>query len=197
MHSKSFDHYVPVTAQPIKIVVLGPFAVGKTTFVSTVSEIQPMHTEERMTHAGQLIDNLDDLRGKTTTTVAMDFGRLTLSQNIVLYLFGAPGQPRFRSMVRSLMEGALGGLVLLDTRRIAESFDAIDQLEDAALPYTVAVNTFDSAPCYREEDLRDSLDIPAHRPLVTLDARHLSSAKQGLISLVNHILDRSRMEHAR
>ncbi|MEU4233303.1 ATP/GTP-binding protein [Nonomuraea sp. NPDC026600] len=197
MPSKNSDRYVPATAQPVKILVLGPFAVGKTTFVNTVSEIQPMRTEEKMTHAGQLVDNLDDLRGKTTTTVAMDFGRLTLSQNIVLYLFGAPGQQRFRGMARSLMEGALGGLVLVDTRRIDESFDAIDQLEDAALPYTVAVNTFDGAPRYRETDLRDSLSMPAHRPLVSLDARQLGSAKQGLISLVSHILDRSCLEHAR
>jgi uncharacterized protein len=192
------DRYVPASAQSIKVLVLGPFAVGKTTFVKTVSEIRPLSTEERMTRAGQLVDDLDDLRGKDTTTVAMDFGRLTLSPEIVLYLFGAPGQPRFRGMVRSLMEGALGGLVLVDTRRIADSFDAIDLLEEARLPYTVAVNHFDGAPHYGDADLRDSLSMDDEQPLVSLDARERGSAKHGLIALVRHILHSPRpLEHVR
>ncbi|SEG38015.1 hypothetical protein SAMN05444920_102792 [Nonomuraea solani] len=191
------DRYVPVAARPVKIVVLGPFAVGKTTFIGTVSEIRPMHTEEQMTQAGQLVDDLHDVRDKSTTTVAMDFGRLTLTSDIVLYLFGAPGQQRFSGMVRCLMEGALGGLVLVDTRRIEQSFPAIDLLEEAGLPYTVAVNHFDGGPRYAEADLRDSLSLPLDRSLVSLDARELRSAKQGLIALVTAILSQSRLEPAR
>ncbi|MEU4579141.1 ATP/GTP-binding protein [Nonomuraea sp. ATR24] len=194
---KSSDRYVPATARPVKVLVLGPFAVGKTTFVRTVSEIRPLSTEERMTQAGQLVDDLRDLQGKDTTTVAMDFGRLTLSPEIVLYLFGAPGQPRFHGMVRSLMEGALGGLVLVDTRRIDDSFDAMNLLEEAQLPHVVAVNHFDGSPRYRDAELRDSLSLD-DQPLVSLDARRAGSAKHGLIALVQHILDHHRrLEHAR
>lgn len=195
--NSSDRRYVSAGARSVKVLVLGPFAVGKTTLVASVSEIRPMHTEERMTVAGELVDDLGGLTGKDTTTVAMDFGRVTLAEDIVLYLFGAPGQPRFHRMVRSLLEGALGGLVLVDTRRIDQSFDAIDLLESAGLPYTVAVNHFEGAPRYSDAEIRDSLTMADDRPLVWLDARYRHSAKEGLIALVTDILARPRLEPAR
>src|SRR5690242_8887711 len=134
MHSKSSDgHYLDAGVNPVKLVVMGPFAVGKTTFVGAVSEIKPASTEEKLTRAGELVDDLRGLEEKDTTTVAHDFGRLTLTEDIVLYLFGTPGQPRFASMIEDLMYGALGGVVLVDTRRVAESWDAMERLEEAGL----------------------------------------------------------------
>ncbi|MGW2081233.1 GTP-binding protein [Streptomyces sp. NPDC001939] len=175
----------------VKIVVFGAFGVGKTTYVDTVSEIETLTTEERMTQAGETIDSLVDLKDKHTTTVAMDFGRLTLTPEIVLYLFGAPGQPRFHETARALLTGAIAGLVLVDTRnpdRVEDSFRWLDLLDSAGLPYAVAVNAFEGYRQYSSQEIRESLNLAPDIPLVTLDARRLTSAKTGLIVLVEHLL---------
>ncbi|MEU3046790.1 ATP/GTP-binding protein [Streptomyces sp. NPDC006984] len=198
MLSKSSEgHYLaPGVDQSVKVVVLGPFAVGKTTLVGAVSEIRPASTEERMTKAGETVDTLRGLSDKTTTTVALDFGRLTLTEDIVLYLFGGPGQPRFSFIVDELMKGALGGVVLVDTARITQSWDAMERMEEAGLPYVVAVNTFADSPRYGEAELRGSLDLAPSTPLVECDVRRRESAKKPLIALVSHLLARRSLESA-
>lgn len=172
----------------VKILVVGPFAVGKTTFVDTVSEIRPLRTEETMTEAAAHVDDLSGVQGKTTTTVALDFGRLTLSERLVLYLFGTPGQQRFAQLWTDLASGALGALVLVDPARLEKSFEVMDRLEDLRLPYAVAVNHFDDGPRHPLADLRDALDLPDPTPLVECDARERSSSVNALISLVDHLL---------
>ncbi|HWU12231.1 MAG TPA: ATP/GTP-binding protein, partial [Streptomyces sp.] len=166
----------PTVEHSVKVIVLGPFGVGKTTLVGAVSEIRPASTEEHMTKAGELVDDLHGLEDKKTTTVALDFGRLTLASDIVLYLFGAPGQARFADMVEDLMLGALGGVVLVDTARFTESWEAIGRLEEAGLPYVVAVNHFPGSPEYSPEALRKALDLDEMTPLVVCDVRELQSA---------------------
>ncbi|MFF1712231.1 ATP/GTP-binding protein [Streptomyces sp. NPDC058268] len=199
--ANSDTRYVPDhVTRSVKIVVLGAFGVGKTTYVEAVSEIKILNTEERMTQAGELVDSLAGLENKETTTVAMDFGRLTVTDEIVLYLFGAPGQPRFHHTVRALMTGAIAGLVLVDTRqpeRVAESFTALNLLDEVGLPYAVAVNSFEGHPQYPEEQIRRSLDLDPDIPLVFLDARHRASAKAGLIALVEHLLSFPALELSR
>ncbi|MFF6829173.1 ATP/GTP-binding protein [Streptomyces longwoodensis] len=195
--TNSEGHYLaPGVEQSVKVVILGPFAVGKTTLVAAVSEIRPASTEERMTKAGEAIDTLQGLSDKATTTVALDFGRLTLTDDIVLYLFGGPGQPRFSYMIDELMQGALGGVVLVDTSRLTESWDAMGRLEEAGLPYVVAVNAFADSPRYGENELREALDLAPSTPLVECDVRRRESAKKPLIALVSHLLSRPRLEPA-
>ncbi|MFI1648201.1 GTP-binding protein [Streptomyces avidinii] len=194
LKSSEGDYLAPGVEQSVKVVVLGPFAVGKTTLVGAVSEIRPASTEERLTEAGKAVDTLRGLSDKTTTTVALDFGRLTLTDDIVLYLFGGPGQPRFSFMVDELMRGALGGVVLVDTARITESWDAMGRMEEAGLPYVVAVNTFHSSPRYGETELRRSLDLAPSTPLVECDVRRRESAKKPMIALISHLLSRPSLE---
>ncbi|GAA4229252.1 signal recognition particle receptor subunit beta [Streptosporangium album] len=170
----------------LKIVVVGGFGVGKTTLVRAVSEIRPLSTEETMTRAGVGIDDARGVEAKTTTTVAFDFGRISLNEQMVLYLFGAPGQERFWFLWDRLFSGTLGAVVLVDTRRLADSWYAIDRLEHHGMPFIVARNNF-GEPMHPLEQVRDALSLADDVPLIDCDARQRDSSKAVLIALVNHL----------
>ncbi|MFF9100569.1 GTP-binding protein [Streptomyces rubrogriseus] len=170
----------------LKIVVVGGFGVGKTTMVRSVSEIRPLNTEETMTQAGEAVDDISEVRGKSATTVAFDFGRISLDARNVLYLFGAPGQERFWFLWDRLFSGTLGAVVLVDTRRIDDSWYAIDRLEHHGTPFIVACNDF-GGPEHSPEAVREALDLDPRVPLVSCDARSRQSSKQVLITLVEHL----------
>ncbi|MFB7084571.1 ATP/GTP-binding protein [Streptomyces sp. NPDC056296] len=170
----------------LKIVVVGGFGVGKTTMVRSVSEIRPLNTEETMTQAGEAVDDISEVRGKTATTVAFDFGRISLDARNVLYLFGAPGQERFWFLWDRLFSGTLGAVVLVDTRRIDDSWYAIDRLEHHGTPFIVACNDF-GGPRHSPEAVREALDLDPRVPLVFCDARSRESGRQVLIALVEHL----------
>ncbi|MGV9314547.1 GTP-binding protein [Streptomyces sp. NPDC003691] len=181
--------YVPASVRgAAKILVVGPLGVGKTTLIGTVSEIKPLSTEAVMTQAGAEVDTLVRA-GKTTTTVALDFGRMTIDGALVLYIFGTPGQQRFLPAWRELARGALGALALVDTRDLAASFDALGNLEDLGLPFAVAVNDFPGSPRYPEDELRGALDLLPGTPLVHCDARDMRSSVGALIALLEHLID--------
>ncbi|MYV50491.1 ATP/GTP-binding protein [Streptomyces sp. SID2888] len=172
----------------LKIVVVGGFGVGKTTLVRSVSEIRPLSTEEVMTQAGVGVDETGAVQSKTTTTVAFDFGRISLNEQMVLYLFGAPGQKRFWFLWDRLFSGTLGAVVLVDTRRMDDSWYAIDRLEHHRTPFVVAVNRFEDDPTRHSlEEIRQALALPDHVPLVECDARVRESGKDVLITLVDHL----------
>ncbi|HVV08918.1 GTP-binding protein [Amycolatopsis sp.] len=180
----------PVVPTPVKIVVAGGFGAGKTTMVASVSEIVPLSTEEVMTQASDGIDDLTGVERKTTTTVALDFGRITISPHTVLYLFGTPGQDRFWFMWDELARGAIGTVVLVDTRRLDTSFAAIDFFERRKIPFIVAVNRFDDADEYDEDEIRRALAIAPGVPVMFFDARERESSKLALIRLVRYAMDR-------
>ena len=176
----------------LKIAVVGPLGVGKTTLVGSVSEISPLTTEETMSQDGADVDALGPASTKTATTVAMDFGRITVSERVVLYLFGTPGQERFWFLWDGLVDGALGAVVLVDVRRLAESFEVLERLERRGCAFIVAANGFPDAPVYPAEALREALDLPASVPVLNFDARERSSSRDVLISLSQYLLTLAR-----
>ncbi len=178
----------------LKILVAGGFGVGKTTMVGAVSEIRPLRTEESLSEAGRPVDDVSGVESKHGTTVAMDFGRITLREDLVLYLFGTPGQSRFWFLWDELAQGALGAVVLADTRRLEDSFSAIDYFERRSIPFAVAVNCFEGAVRHTVEVVRDALDLDTEVPVLLCDARERESAKDVLVALVGHAMRRAADE---
>ncbi|MGE3286625.1 MAG: ATP/GTP-binding protein [Pseudonocardia sp.] len=183
------------TPIPLKIVIAGGFGVGKTTMVQALSEIPPLLTEEAMTTASIGVDDVAEIPGKSSTTVAMDFGRITVDDSLILYLFGTPGQDRFWFMWDELSRGAVGAVVLVDLRRVDDCFPAIDYFENRRIPFVLGINGFPSADHFDDDVVRDALALSPRSPIVRLDARDPHDCLRALVTLVEHALATSAVAH--
>jgi signal recognition particle receptor subunit beta len=175
----------------VKVMIAGGFGTGKTTMVRSVSDIKPLTTEETLTQASADVDHLVGVADKTQTTVSLDFGKISLNDTLMLYLFGTPGQERFWFLWNGLFKGALGAVVLVDTRRLASSFRAIEEMERQKVPFVIALNVFPDSRDYPVEEIRDALDISPRTPVVTFDARDRAASRDVLVTLIRHLKDRS------
>ncbi|MFE6165226.1 ATP/GTP-binding protein [Streptomyces sp. NPDC056486] len=182
---------LPAGSRSVKVMIAGGFGTGKTTMVRSVSDIKPLTTEETLTRASADVDHLIGVADKTETTVSLDFGRIGLNEQLVLYLFGTPGQERFWFLWNGLFKGALGAVVLVDTRRLASSFRAIEEMEQQGVPFVIALNVFPDSKHHPVEEIRDALDISEHIPVVACDARDRESSRDVLIALIRHLRERS------
>jgi len=191
---KGFDHPGDPGAggtRSVKVMIAGGFGTGKTTMVRSVSDIKPLTTEETLTQATVGVDNLIGVADKAETTVSLDFGKISLNESLMLYLFGTPGQERFWFLWNGLFKGALGAIVLVDTRRLASSFRAIEEMERQNVPFVIALNVFPDSARHPIEEIRDALDISPHTPIVACDARDRASSRDVLVALIQHLRERS------